>query len=70
MRKDIFFSYQSESLSVVEEVCHLLEDKYGIGCWYAPRDVKEAHAPEIIAAIKNSKIFMLFEDENVASNPR
>lgn len=70
MRKDIFCSYQSESLSVVEEVCHLLEDKYGIGCWYAPRDVKEAHAPEIIAAIKNSKIFMLFEDENVASNPR
>ncbi len=66
---DVFCSYQTESLSEVERIVGILES-YKVKCWYAARDCKENHAPEIIAMIKHCKVFLLFEDGNVATNPR
>ncbi|MBQ5807108.1 MAG: methyltransferase domain-containing protein [Tidjanibacter sp.] len=67
--KDVFCSYQTETLHTVIDVCKTLESN-NISCWYAARDVKENHAPEIVEAIKNCKVFLLFEDDNVATSPR
>ena len=66
---DVFCSYQSESLSVVEKIVNILEG-YDVKCWYAARDCQENHAREIIAMIKQCKVFLLFEDCNVATEPR
>lgn len=66
---DVFCSYQTESLSIVEKIVGVLEG-YKVKCWYAARDCKENHAREIIAMIKQCKVFLLFEDSNVATDPR
>lgn len=66
---DVFCSYQTESLSHVEKIVAILEG-YGVKCWYAARDCRENHAREIIAMIKQCKVFLLFEDSNVATEPR
>ena len=69
MGHDIFISYQTESVEFVNKLSSLLES-YDIKCWYSERNVKSNHASEIPKAIRDSKIFLLVVDENVATHPR
>lgn len=64
-RKEIFISYSSQDVDIVEIICNLLE-KDGLRCWFAPRDIRPGfnYPEEIIQAIKNAKIFVLFLTSN------
>ena len=57
---DVFISYKSEYLEVVEEMSHYLAAAQ-INCWYAPRDLDshgagKSYADEIIMAIDEAKV--------------
>lgn len=59
MSVDVFISYHvSSSKHIADSICHALENA-GIRVWYAPRDVHNFYANDIIDAISDCKIFLL-----------
>lgn len=59
MSVDVFISYHvSSSKYIADSICHALEEE-GVRVWYAPRDVHNFYANDIIDAIKACKIFLL-----------
>lgn len=67
MKRDVFISYKSSSLPLVEKLAELLEHN-NILCWYAPRNLNEdglgkEFDDEIVNAIKNtSAVIVLLND--------
>ena len=72
MKRDVFISYKSEYLPVVEQLAKLFEEN-DILCWYAPRNLNEdglgkEFDDEIVDAIKGSSAFVvLLNDEALLS---
>lgn len=60
MAHDVFISYASEDLPLVEAVCAELE-RGGIRCWYAPRDVDPGtkYQVAIVDAINDCRLVLL-----------
>lgn len=60
MTKDLFISYSSKDESIVRDVLEELTSK-NISYWFAPSELEGAkHDEEIVPAIKNAKIFLIF----------
>lgn len=57
---DVFISYSSKNKTVVDALCHFLEEKK-IRCWMAPRDILpgQNYAEAIAQAMSKVKIFIL-----------
>ena len=72
MKRDVFISYKSTSLPLVEKLAKVFQDN-DITCWYAPRDLNEAGLglefdDEIAEAIKNvSTVVVLLNDQALQS---
>ena len=62
---DIFVSYASQDAAVANSLVENLE-QHGCKCWIAPRDVTPGsqYADEIVAAINDSKVFVLLLSEH------
>ena len=68
MFKDIFISYSSKDENLVKQVVEVFKLN-DISYWFAPEQlVGKKHDEEIVPAIKNCKIFLIFLSEN--SRPR
>lgn len=68
MHKDLFISYSSKDESIVKDVLRELDSK-NISYWFAPPELEaEKHDEEIVPAIKNAKIFLIFLSQH--SRPR
>lgn len=60
MTKDLFISYSSKDEAIVKEVLQEFTEQ-NISYWFAPSELEGAkHDEEIVPAIKNSKIFLIF----------
>ena len=57
---DVFISYSSKNKTVVDALCHFLEEKK-IRCWMAPRDILpgQNYAEAIAQAMSKVKVFIL-----------
>lgn len=60
---DVFISYKSETIKVVEAIVNVLEHEK-IKCWYAPRDLDNSadgssYADKILEAIRNSELVVV-----------
>ena len=57
---DVFISYSSRNKTVVDALCHFLEEKT-IRCWMAPRDILpgQDYAEAIVRAMSKIKVFIL-----------
>ena len=57
---DVFISYSSKNKTVVDALCHFLEEKK-IRCWMAPRDILpgQNYAEAIAQAMNKVKVFIL-----------
>jgi len=71
MSHDVFVSYSNKDKTVADFIVASLEAA-GIRCWYAPRDIRPGGdwAKEIVAAIKESSIFLLIFSANANSSQR
>ncbi len=63
MQYDVFISYKSQYVKIVNAVVHLLEEE-GIKCWYAPRDLDNKGAgkdydDEIVDAITAARVVIV-----------
>lgn len=63
MKYDVFISYKSQSINVVNAIVHVLEQE-GILCWYAPRNlddnaVGKNYADIIVETIRESRILIV-----------
>lgn len=62
---EVFISYSSKDKTIADAVVHTLEE-CGIKCWIAYRDAVPGvkYSESIIAAIRETKIFLLIFSEN------
>lgn len=69
MKYDVFISYKSELISLVEQFVNIIEQKridgHQISCWYAPRNLDEGATvddfdDEILSAIKDCSMAVAF----------
>lgn len=62
---EVFISYSSKDKTIADAVVHTLEE-YGVKCWIAYRDAVPGvkYSESIIAAIRETKIFLLIFSEN------
>ncbi len=65
MSHDVFISYATDDLKIVEATCDFLE-KNGIRCWYAKRDLPlgDSSNVEITSEIDQSKVIVLIHTIN------
>lgn len=62
---EVFISYSSKDKTIADAIVHTLEE-HGIKCWIAYRDAVPGvkYSESIIAAIRETKIFLLIFSEN------
>lgn len=62
---DVFISYSSKDKTYADAIIHTLEE-HGIKCWIAYRDATpgEKYSSSIIAAIRETKVFLLIFSKN------